>query len=463
MAELLEAIAERLGTGGLLTEASDRRAYEEGWRYGSGSAWAVARPRSTAETAWLLAEAKRRGVRVLAVGGNTSLVGAATPDASGEQLVVSLERLAPPIELDPLGRTVVVGAGMTLSQLNAELAPHGLMLPIDLGADPQIGGMIATNTGGTRLLRYGSMRRHVLGLEVVLPDGTVTGDLGRLRKDNRGLSTRELFIGTTGAFGIVTRAALSLEPLPRARATAWAGLQSAAAAERLLAHLRREADDFLTAYEVLSRTALESTMRHGANLRAPFGDELPERAVLVELSTQLAPERLDLDALLFDVLAEFCAEHESDVLDMVPQRPDDAWHLRHQVSESLRHEGELLALDVSVPCGSIAAFTDAITADLQTRFPGVRVADFGHWGDGGTHLNLILGDAQTDGLRREAQAFVYDRVGELGGSFSAEHGVGPHNHARYVTDASEAKLGAARALADFFDPERRMGNVRLEG
>lgn len=462
--ELLATLANRLGPGGLLEAPADRAAYERGWRYGQGTALAIARPRNPEQVAEIFRDADRAGVRVQPMGANTGLVGASNPDASGTQLVVSFERMSQTIELCTDNRSVLVDAGVTLSQLNGALEDAGLFFPIDLGADPQVGGMIATNTGGTRLLRYGAVRDHVLGLEVILPDGTVWSDLSQLRKDNRGLDWKHLFIGTSGVYGVVTRAVLSLEPRPRQTSTAWAALPDGEGALKLLDHLERELGEFLSSYEVLSRDALEITLRRGSGVRSPFEDELPPYAALLELTTPLRPSVLDLDAAMLTSLEHFLTANEDAVRDIVPQPPSGAWHLRHQVSESLSQEGHVLALDVSVPRGRIADFTSRVREHLRTLEEPVRAADFGHWGDGGTHLNLVWNpDQVTDGtsLRDRLQTEVYDLcVHEFGGSFSAEHGVGPHNQTHYDRLTHPLKLGVARTLKHHFDPKTRLGTFR---
>ncbi len=464
---VLEDLRALLGENGLLHEEADRARYEAGWRYGRGRALAVARPKTPSSVAAVLELCHRAGVRVQPMGANTGLVGASNPDASGEQLVLSLERLSSTIDVDPIGRTVLVDAGVTLSQLNQALEPHGLFFPIDLGADPQIGGMIATNTGGTRLLRYGAVREHVLGLEVALADGRLWTDLSPLRKDNRGLDLKQLFLGTSGTLGIVTRAVLSLAPLPKQTTTAWVALQSGEGALELLAHLERGVGETLSAFEVLSRNAFEATLRHGAGLTNPFGELSPEVAALIELSTPMGPQQMDLESVMLTSLEVFMTEREDLVLDVVPLKPQAAWHLRHQVSESLRHEGHVLALDVSVPRSQIARFTRDVREDLARHFPQVRMCDFGHWGDGGTHLNLVWDPAEVDqprALTEELQTRIYgSSFRDYGGSFSAEHGVGPHNQDHYETLSSELLLSTCRALKEHFDPARRLGNVRLEG
>jgi FAD/FMN-containing dehydrogenase len=217
MQELLDALRAIVGADGVLVEANDLVTYERGWRYGAGKAAAAVKPRTPREVADVLAACIARGVRVQPMGANTGLVGASSPDSSGAMVVLSLERLARTIEVDALDGVALVDAGVTLSALNEALGAHGLVFPIDLGADPQIGGMIATNTGGSRLVRYGDVRAHLLGLEVALADGTLVSRLTRLRKDNTGLDMKQLFVGTSGLFGVITRAVVRVVPRPRQR------------------------------------------------------------------------------------------------------------------------------------------------------------------------------------------------------------------------------------------------------
>lgn len=461
--DLTTELVELLGADAVLSEASAMAAYEEGWRYGRGRALAVVRPRTTAEVSALVSWSARRGVRLQPQGANTGLVGASNPDASGEQVVLAFDRLNGTIEIDPRARTAVVDAGVTLSALNEAAAEHGLFFPIDLGADPQIGGMIVTNTGGTRLIRYGSVRDHLLGLEVVLADGRIWSDLTELRKDNRGPDLRSVFVGSSGSFGLVTRAVVSLSPRPRQTVTAWAALADAGSALDLLSHLERDLGEMLSAYEVLSTEAFAITLRHGANLVDPFSGVVPPFAALIEFSSTLGRGQLDLEVAMMASFEAFWEDHEEGLLDVTPQAPAEAWNIRHQVSESLRHEGTVLALDVSLPRGAMPAFQDRIRAWLETEHPDVRACDFGHWGDGGTHLNLVWASGANDAERKlRLQTEVYDLcVREFGGSFSAEHGVGPHNQAHHERLTLEARREVARLLKGHFDPDGRLGNVNF--
>lgn len=466
MDELVEQLVEAFGADAVLTEASDRAAYEQGWRYGSGRARCVVRPDSPEGVARVLALCHEHGVRVQPIGANTGLVGASNPDDSGEMVVLSLERLSKGIEVDPVDRVALVDGGVTLSSLQAALEPHGLWFPIDLGADPQIGGMVATNTGGTRLVRYGDVRRHVLGLEVALPDGRLITRLGRLRKDNTGLDWKQLFIGTSGAFGVVTRAVLELAHRPAQTTAVLACAADGEGALRLLASLERTAGEVLTAFEVLSRESIEAVLSHGSVDRNPFQSGVPAYAVLVEFSSTMGPDVLDLEALLATAFEEHMERDPESLEDVLVGHAADFWHIRHQVSESLAHAGRVMALDLSVPRARLAEFSSVVRERLGEAAPHVRVCDFGHWGDGGTHFNLVWDEDAVEGDRdafaRRLQSDVYGWcVTEFEGSYSAEHGVGPHNRAAYERFTDPAVRAVAGVLDRHFDPEGRLGTVEL--
>ncbi len=466
MSALLDALRTALGAGRVSDAAADRSRYETGWRYGKGEAMAVVWPSSPEQVATCLRICGEHGARVQPIGANTGLVGASNPDASGEQVVVSLERLNRIVEIDPVDRVAVVEGGVLLSQLNEELAPLGLMFPIDLGADPQVGGMVVTNTGGTRLLRYGDVRRNLIGVEVALPDGTLAGRLHRLRKNNTGLDFAQLFVGTSGRYGIVTRAVVQLAPRPRQTASALVAASDGTAALDLLRGLESSTGEFLTAFEVIGREALEITLRRGANLRPPFQGELPDYAVLVELSSTLDRDRLDLESLLEETLVAHAEDDPREgLVDVLVGRGEDFWSIRHQITESLREEGKVLAFDLSVPRSRLAEFSDEMRARLARSHPFVRFCDYGHWGDGGTHLNLVWDPAVVDGdperLWGELRELVYTTcVEDFDGSFSAEHGVGPHNQMWYERFVAAPVQAVASLLAEHFDPA---GMLRRRG
>ena len=461
------ALVEIVGREAVVTEAHELARYEQGWRYGGGRALAAVRPAGTEEVARVLAFATAEGIRVVPQGANTGLVGASTPDLSGQMLVLSLERLSRRVEIDAVDRTVVVDGGVLLSQLEAALADKGLMFAIDLGADPTVGGMIATNAAGTRVLRYGDLRQNLLGLEVVLADGHVLDLMSALRKNNTGLDAKQLFVGTSGVFGVITRAVLRVLPRPAQRATALVGVAGGAAVLDLLRHLERGPGDLLTAFEVISAAALAPVFRYQPRLRNPFGPALPPYAVLVELATTLPAERLALDELLESTLAGLLEGEAADAItDIFPGKPAELWDIRHHVSESHRHEGEVLGLDISVPRSSMAAFVDAAREAVAMDHPFIRVCDFGHWGDGGVHLNLVWKAEEARRPAAELKAELQPRIYELAlarfhGSFSAEHGVGPHNQAFYDRYTPALVREICRTLKARLDPGGLLGTTRL--
>jgi FAD/FMN-containing dehydrogenase len=467
-AVVVKSLSGLLGEGAVVTEAHELARYEQGWRYGRGTALAVVRPADTAEVSRVLAFTAEQGIRVLPQGANTGLVGASTPDATGEMLVLSLERLSRGLEIDTVDRTVTADGGVLLSQLDAALAEKGLLFPIDLGADPTVGGMVATNAAGTRVLRYGDVRQNLLGLEVVLADGTVLDLMAALRKNNTGLDAKQLFVGTSGVFGVVTRAVLRVVPRPAQRATALVGAATGEAVLALLGHLERGLGDVLSAFEVMSADALAPVFRYQPRLRNPFAT-LPPYTVLVELSTTLGADTLGLEELLetsLGTLLEGEGQAAEAITDVFPGKPADLWDIRHHVSESHRHEGEVLGFDISVPRSSMAAFVDAARALVAAAHPFVRVCDFGHWGDGGVHLNLVWRSEDAPRPAAALKALLQPEVYRLAverfrGSFSAEHGVGPHNQAFYDRYTPELVRDICRALKARLDPQGRLGTTRL--
>lgn len=462
---LVVALRQALGDLAVLDLPEDRARYETGWRYGQGRARCIVRPSATAGVAAALRLCAEHGARVVAQGANSGLVGASTPDGSGTMVVLSLERMDKTIDVDAAGRTVRVDGGVRLSQLDEALAPHGLWFPVDLGADPQLGAMVATNTGGTRLLRYGDVRHNLLGVEVVLGDGRVLSAMNRLRKNNTGLDGKQLFTGTFGVFGIVTAAVLQVAPRPAQRATALVGCRDGEAVLALLQALDAAAGEVLTAFEVMSSNALGPVFVHQPALAKPFA-ALPPYSVLVEFASALPASLLPLETTLETLLQAHLERAGDAIVDVVLHRPADFWGMRHHISESLRGSGRLLAFDIAVPRATLPAFTAAVQRLLAADFPGVRLCDYGHWGDGGTHLNLLWQDADVGRPAAELREVLQDRIYDLAvrdfaGSYSAEHGVGPHNQRFYdrYTDPMVKEL--CRLLGDHCDPRRGLGTVRL--
>ena len=447
-----DALLQIVGPAGLVIAPPDRRSYETAARYGGGTAAAVVRPADTAQVSAVLRHVVRRGLAYTPQSGNTGLVLGSTPDASGTELVLSLDRLRAPPRVNLGDRTVAVAAGTRLSALNAALEPHGLCLPIDVGSDPMIGGMVATNTGGARFLRYGDMRRHVLGLEVVLPDemGTVLKLSDGLRKDNAHLDLRQLFVGSCGAFGIITAATLEVHPVPRQTAVALLVPRDEAAVLELLSAFEAEAAETLTAFEGMSAAAMRRALAHVPALRNPFPDGLPDYAILVELSSAAAsrPGFATLEDLLEAVITQLAERASAPLSDVRFGAPDRLWALRHALSEGLRAGGPVVGFDLSFRRGDVMTFRRVAIACLAAQFPDYEVCDFGHIADGGVHFNLVprvagqTTDTRTEALRDRVLSLAIE---DFGASFSGEHGIGRANQAaydRYVPTPVQCYSGA---------------------
>ncbi len=459
-------LAGLVGSEQVFTDAADKVRYETGARYGEGKAAVVVRPASAAEVAAVVSYCVQAKVPLIAQGANTGLVAASTPNASGTQVVLSLERLRGDIAVDRANRTATMSAGVTLQELNDKLAEDGLCFPIDLGANPSIGGMIATNTGGSRLIRYGDVRHNLLGLEVVLadPPGHILDLTSGLRKNNTGYDLKQLFVGTGGAGGIITRAVVQVHPLPRQTATALIVPTGQDAILDLLIALESEFGDFLTAYEGMSKATVQSVIDHVPGVSNPFAPEpIPDYCLLVELAATSSQEVLGVD--LQQALNDFL-ERQFDVLvsNAVLDGGPDLWKIRHSISESIRHQGKLIAFDIAVPRSSMVTFRNTALTLLERDFPWLRLFDFGHWADGGCHFNIVWPhDAQpafdSDAVERLRLA-IYDLVvRDFGGSFSAEHGVGPYNVRFYHRYTSAAAQALAGRVQQSIDPAHALGQV----
>jgi FAD/FMN-containing dehydrogenase len=424
-----DALAAMVGPGGLILDPADRVAYETPARYAGGVAAAVVRPATTDQVSAVVAYCVRHGLKFVPQGANSGLAEGSTPDMSGSHIVLSLDRLTAPLEIDAADRTATVGAGVRLSALNAGLEPHGLFLPIDLGADPSLGGMAATNTGGARFLRYGDMRRHVLGLEVVLADaaGTVLQLSHGLRKDNAAIALRQLFVGACGAFGIITKVTVEVHHSPRQSAAALLIPRDAEAVLPLLQAFEAEAGSTLTAFEGMSRAAMTRAIEHVPSLSNPFASGIPDYAVLVELTRSWAPRdgEASLDEVLQQIAGEVLERDDSPLVDALFGPAEKMWALRHGLSEGLRASGPVLGFDLSFRRRDLARFRREAVAMLEADFPDYALCDFGHVADGGVHFNLVC-TAAVDPARYQAlrEAVLTLAVEGFGASFSGEHGLG---------------------------------------
>lgn len=463
---LVDELCDIVGTAGVLL-GEQAAPYLEGARYGGGRAICVVRPASTEEVSQAVRLCAARGIQMIPQGANTGLVGASSPDRSGTQIVLSLNRLRRNCEVDSINRTVEADAGVLLHELNDKLEPHGLWFPVDLAADPSIGGMVSTNTGGTRLLRYGDVRHNLLGVEAVLfdPPGEIVRFGKPLRKNNTGFDLMQLFVGTSGAAGVVTSATLQVTARPRQTVTALLVPACDDAVAALLQAAESQLGDFLTGFEGISGSALRAALEHVPSLRNPFaGETVPEFTLLMELAS-CAPlsQGLDLEALLMAFLEERLGR---DISDAVLGRGEGFWQIRHALSEGARALGKVIGFDVSVRRSDVMRFRRAAAELVASRYPEFEVLDFGHVGDGGLHFNLVWPHRHSDSYDAEIVNRVRDDLYALvvqtfGGSYSAEHGIGPHNLAYYLRFTSPVALRWSANLQRLLDPTGLCGTVQF--
>ena len=461
---LLDELRGSLGPAAVLTEPGDVAPYVADWRGAHrGTSPAVLRPSSTAEVATAVRLCRDAGVGLVPQGGNTGLCGGAVPDGSGRQLVVSLGRMRRIREVDPVTDSLTAEAGAVLASVQEAARAAGRLFPLSLGSEGSctIGGNLATNAGGTTVLRYGMMRDLTLGLEVVLPDGRVWDGLRTLRKDNTGYDLRQLFIGSEGTLGIITAATLRLFPATPRRATAWVALPDVGSAVSLLGLLRESAGDHLTAFELMSRQALDLVLRHVPGARDPFG-EVHRWYGLVELAATEATSRAGLEEVLQTTLAE--AVERGLVVDAVvaggPGQREALWRLREGISEAQNPEGPSLKHDVTVPIGDLPAFVSETERALAAVLPGVRPVTYGHVGDGNLHYNLSkpvgCDDAVFLARGEHLSRTIYDAVTRRSGSISAEHGLGTAKVEAAATYKDPVELDLMRSVKAALDPQGLM-------
>jgi FAD/FMN-containing dehydrogenase len=457
-ADVLDRLKAALGPGGWSVDP-DRLApklveWRDRWH---GTTPLLALPRTTAEVAAVIGICAGAGVAVTPQGGNTGLVGGQIPQG---EVLLSTERLRAIRVADPLDDVLVAEAGVTLATAHAAAETIGRRLPLDLASEGSatLGGLISTNAGGTAVLRHGTMRAMVLGLEAVLPDGAIWNGLKRLRKDNTGYDLKQLLIGAEGTLGVVTAAALKLAPILASRAVALVALESPRQAIDLLVRAKEETGGEVEAFELISRLGLDLAVRHLPGLRDPLTARAPW-AALIEIASarngaaEAALERLLSDALDAGLIADAAIAQSGD-------QAQTFWALREGQSAAQKPEGPAWKHDVSVPISAIAEFLETAAKDLAARFPGVRVDAFGHLGDGNIHFDVLGpagGDPAAHAAGRDAGArLVHDLVASLGGSISAEHGLGSMKTAEAVRYKSPVEIAAQRALRRALDPGRIM-------
>lgn len=454
----LEGLKAAVGQGGYLDDPDAMAPYLEEWRgrYRSETPL-VLLPATTAEVAAVVAECAEQGIGIVAQGGNTGLCGGAVAGEDGLQVILSLRRLNRIRQLSTAGDFLIAEAGCVLADLQAAAEEAGRLFALSLAAEGscQIGGNLATDAGGINVLRYGTARQQVLGLEVVLADGRVWNGLRTLRKNTAGYDLRDLFIGAEGTLGIITAAALRLHPRPADVATAMIAIDGPGAAVALLEFMRGRLGEEISAFELVSARALEFVLRHIADTRHPFDEDSPAYVLMESTANRAGDAAPRLEAALEAALEEGLLRDAVSAGD--GRRRDALWRLRHNISEAQRSEGVSLKHDISLPVERIDEFLQRIEALLARHFPDARPVVFGHVGDGNLHFNLSQpagGDAESfRALEPRVNEMVFDTVQDCGGSFSAEHGVGLLRREQMRRYLDDTELDLMRRLKTALDPD----------
>lgn len=463
----LDTLRAIVGAPHVLTEG-DLSAWELDWRKRErGRALAVVRPDSTDAVARVVQACAAAGVSLVPQGGNTGMVVGSTPDASGTQVVLSLTRMHRIRQLDAANLTVTVEAGCVLQSLQEACAEQGFLFPLSLAAEGSctLGGNLATNAGGTQVVRYGNTRELCLGLEVVTAQGEVWNGLTGLRKDNTGYDLRHLFIGSEGTLGVITAATLKLYPLPRATLTAYAALPSLDAAVVLLGLAHQHLDASLTGFELMGQFALGLVRKHFPQQQLPFAGEDPFCVVLeVSDHTSETHARAALEALLGDALEKGCV-HDA-VVAQTQAQARALWHIRESIPLAQAQEGLNIKHDISIAVSRIPDFVRETDAALAAAFPGVRMVTYGHLGDGNLHYNVQAPpDADAEAFlqtqEKPMNAIVYAQVERYNGSISAEHGIGSLKRDKLAQHKSPVALGMMRAIKQALDPHNTMNPGRV--
>jgi FAD/FMN-containing dehydrogenase len=458
MNPILERIRGIVGPAGVITAKGDVAPYATDWRKRyTGLPLVVVRPATTAEVAQIVRACGEARTAIVPQGGNTGLCGAATPDASGSQIVLNLSRMNRIRAIDAHNNTMTVEAGCVLAGLQRAAEDAGRLFPLSLASEGscEIGGNLSTNAGGTAVLRYGNTRDLVLGLEVVLPSGEIWDGLRGLRKDNTGYDLKQLFIGAEGTLGVITAAVLKLFPLPRSRATAVVALQDPEHALDLLKLTLEACGERLTGFELFSDFCLSLVLKHFKDVAAPFARRFPYYVVMELSDTRVGEGVLRMAE---DTLS--AALEGEKILDAAIAQSDSQakalWKLRELISEAQALEGPNIKHDVSIPISQIPGFIRQTDAELLRARPGVRTVTFGHVGDGNVHYNVSGPEGvapevfikETAGINR----LVHDSVARFSGSISAEHGLGQLKREEIRRYKSPLELELMRRIKSALDP-----------
>jgi len=456
----LDAAENLLGQRGLTRDSDVMNPWLTDWRgrY-TGRALALASPANTQEVAALVTLCAQHRVPIVPQGGNSGMSGGATPDESGQALLLSLRRMSAFRNWNDEAQQVVCDAGVVLRTLHDAAAERGLRFPLTLGGrgSATVGGLISTNAGGTQVLRHGTMRAQVRGLEAVLPNGEVLDTLAALKKDNRGFDLKQLLIGSEGTLGIVTAATLALEPQIAARRVLFAGVNSVQQARRLLLFASSRMGDALEGFEIMPRTALESVLTYEAEARDPLASAHQWYALLeVVADERQAPSLEDRTTAMLSAALDQGLLADATIAASEAQA-EALWALRDGISSAERARGPAVQHDISVPVERMPDFIDEASTTLEGRFAGTHAVAFGHLGDGNVHFHLRAPKGAKPGEWQDTHgkgvsAAVHDLVTQWGGSISAEHGIGQMKRDELARLADPASLTILRSVKQALDP-----------
>jgi len=466
-AALLPALRAIVGGTHVLTDG-DLTGYELDWRKRErGKALAVVRPASTAQVAAVVKACAEAGVSIVPQGGNTGMVVGSTPDATGTQVVLSLKRMNAVRALDGGNLTITVEAGCVLQSLQDVCEKAGFLFPLSLASEGSctIGGNLGTNAGGTQVVRYGNTRELCLGLEVVTAQGEVWSGLTGLRKDNTGYDLRHLFIGSEGTLGVITAATMKLYPLPKSQLTALAAVPSLEAAVQLLGLAHQHLSAGLTGFEVMGQFALKLVVKHFPQQRVPFYENSPY-CVVLENSDNESDEhaRGQFERLLEAAIEAGCVTDAVVAESMAQARA--LWHIRESIPLAQAQEGLNIKHDISIAVSRIPEFVAQADAALAQAFPGIRLVNYGHLGDGNLHYNVQAPEGQdAEKFLREQEGpvngVVYALVDAYNGSISAEHGIGSLKREKLEKHKSPVALGLMRSIKTALDPQNTFNPGRM--
>jgi FAD/FMN-containing dehydrogenase len=454
---LIDEVRKRFGAKVAITDAADVEPWLTDWRGRfHGKAAGILAPSSTAEVAEIVRLAGDNRIALVPQGGNTSMVGGATPPPDGSAVILSLRRMNRLRSISAESRLAIAEAGVILQDLHERANDVAMRFPLTLGARGSctIGGLASTNAGGTQVLKFGTMRSLVAGVEAVLADGSVHDGLSGLKKDNRGYSLDQLLIGAEGTLGVITAVALRLVPAVAGRAVAWAGVESPMRALDLLRFLEARTSS-VEGFELVRQDSLDLVLKHVPATRAPVAGRHPWH-VLIEATTASPARDIaeETERLLAAALEEGLVADAS--IAASEAQAEAFWRIRDAISEAERAEGQTLAHDISVPVADMPRFIVDASAEVERAFPGVTASAFGHLGDGNVHFHVRAGSQASPGwYEREGgriTRFVDDLVTAVGGSISAEHGIGQMKLEELERLGPPAKLHALRAIKHALDP-----------